>query len=225
MIKVVVFDLDDTLYLERDYVESGFHAVDIFLQEKGITGFFDAAWSYFEQGGRGNTFNVVLDQLAVLYDKSLIMELITVYRQHSPSISLLLDSLEVINTLKGKYHLGLITDGYSIAQNNKVDALGLRELLDCIVVTDDLGSPGEFWKPHAKPYEFFSARFSVSGQSCVYVGDNLKKDFVMANKLNWTTVQICRGGGEYGTSDVPAGYHADYMIHSMNELTQLVSTL
>lgn len=222
MIKVVVFDLDDTLYLERDYVRSGFKAVDFFLQEKGIEGFFKAAWSYFEKGGRGNTFNVVLDELGVSYDKPFVMGLITVYREHSPNISLLPDSLEIIKSLQGKYHLGLITDGYSQAQNNKVDALGLRDLLDCIVVTDDLGEPGEFWKPHAKPYETSSTHFSVANQACVYIGDNLKKDFVTANKLGWTTVQICRDGGEYDSGDVPAEYQADYKISSLKEFPELM---
>ncbi len=36
MLKAVVFDLDDTLYREYDYVKSGFHAVADYLEEPEI---------------------------------------------------------------------------------------------------------------------------------------------------------------------------------------------
>ncbi len=225
MINTVVFDLDDTLYLERDYVESGFKAVDAFLQEKGIEGFFQSSWSYFEKGGRGDTFNVALDDLGVTYDKRFITGLIAVYREHIPNISLLPDSLKIIKALQGKYHLGLITDGYSQVQNNKVDALGLRSLLDYVVITDNLGKSGEFWKPHVKPYQTTSTNFSASSYECLYIGDNIKKDFVAANKLGWTTVQICREGGEYNEQYLSRMYEADYQITSLNELPELLSRL
>ena len=54
---VVVFDLDDTLYLERDYVRSGFRAVDAWLASRGILGFFGEAWANFENGLRGKAFD------------------------------------------------------------------------------------------------------------------------------------------------------------------------
>lgn len=223
MIKAVVFDLDDTLYLERDYVNSGFQAVDSFLQQQNIEGFFAAAWSYFEAGGRGNTFNVVLGQLGVVYDKPFIMSLISVYREHNPAITLLPDAVDIIEWLKGRYSLGLITDGFKVAQNNKVDALQLRNILDKVVVTDELGDDREFWKPHSRPYESIQMSFSVPHSACVYIGDNGKKDFVMANKLGWKTVQICREGAEYLEQNLPDGYDADYKIVTMNELPELLT--
>ncbi len=223
MIKVVVFDLDDTLYLERDYVKSGFKAVDTFLQKKRIEGFFQAAWAYFETGGRGDTFNKVLDQLGITYDKAFILGLIAIYREHKPAISLSPDALNVIEKLKGEYSLGLITDGFEIAQNNKIEALQLRQKLDRVVVTDELGSGGAYWKPHAKPYEIIQSHFAVPHSDCVYIGDNVKKDFVMANKLGWKTVQICREGGEYTEQDLPVDYLADFKIPTMEELPKLLS--
>ena len=224
MIKAVVFDLDDTLYLERDYVKSGFMAVDRFLQQQNIKGFFSVAWAYFESGGRGNTFNEVLDQLNINYNKTYIAELIAVYRQHKPTISLLPDVVEIIARFSEHFHLGLITDGFSVAQNNKVDVLNLRSLLHKVVVTDDLGCDGEYWKPHARPYETIQSYFSVPHDACVYIGDNAKKDFVTANKLGWKTVHICRKNSEYTEQDLLHGYYADHKILTMKELPELISS-
>lgn len=225
MIKVVVFDLDDTLYLERDYVKSGFKAVDLFLQKQNIKGFFELAWAYFEAGGRGNTFNVILDQLNVIYDKEYLIKLIMVYRQHRPTISLLPDSAEIIDEFSECFYLGLITDGFSIAQNNKVDVLDLRNLLHKVVVTDDLGSDCEYWKPHSKPYETIKEYFSVSHDACVYIADNVEKDFVTANKLGWKTVQICRKNGEYPERKLSGEYSADHKILTLKELPKLISRI
>ena len=52
MTRVAVFDVDDTLYLERDYVRSGFHAVATWAEETlDVTGVFDTAWGLFLAGG------------------------------------------------------------------------------------------------------------------------------------------------------------------------------
>ena len=63
----IAFDLDDTLLLERDFVRSGFAAVDRALDE-----WFDIdydwlgnLWDGFESGVRGDAFNRVLADAGV----------------------------------------------------------------------------------------------------------------------------------------------------------------
>ena len=49
-LKAILFDLDDTLYLERDFVKSGFKAISVIIQEdNGISErvVFDRLWSIF----------------------------------------------------------------------------------------------------------------------------------------------------------------------------------
>lgn len=222
MTQCVVFDLDDTLYLERDYVRSGFEAVDLFLKEKGVTDFFDRAWSYFSSGGRGNTFNVVLDQMNVEYDTKLISKLVDVYRCHQPQISLLPDAVTVLNELVGSYPLGLITDGFGKSQRNKIRSLGLENIFEYIVVTDELGVDRKYWKPHAKPYETVRQFFSVPHNKCVYVGDNPKKDFVTANKLDWLTVQVNHSGAEYQEAVAGPEFLAKFKIDSLESLPKVL---
>ena len=66
----VVFDIDDTLYLERDYVRSGFRAVgEHVARSTGVDGFSDLAFALFEQGLRGHIFDETLLRLG-FYDIS-----------------------------------------------------------------------------------------------------------------------------------------------------------
>ena len=58
MRRVVVFDLDDTLFPERQYVLSGFRAVDMWLKEAhGLIGFYDHANALFNEG-HGQRFSI-----------------------------------------------------------------------------------------------------------------------------------------------------------------------
>ena len=59
-LKAILFDLDDTLYLEKDFVKSGFKAVASFIQnDNGINEevVYDRLWSIFNGGERKNIFN------------------------------------------------------------------------------------------------------------------------------------------------------------------------
>ena len=62
-ISVLVFDLDDTLYLERDFVVSGFrevaHVLGRLIGTEEIR-VFRFMWSLFENGSRGKIFNQAL---------------------------------------------------------------------------------------------------------------------------------------------------------------------
>lgn len=223
MIKAVIFDMDDTLYLERDYVISGFKAVDAFLKDKGIRGFSNQAISLFEQGNRGKIFNEALDLLQVQYSAEDIKELINVYRNHTPNIALDKDALETLNYFQDKIPLGLITDGYLVAQRNKAAALKLEMFMDKLIFTDEYGR--ENWKPSKLPYEMMKDYFGCNHAELVYIGDNLSKDFVTPNKLGWTTVRLRRSNGEYTKEIVKAGYEAQYLIDSLINLKEIINQI
>ena len=64
MKQVVVFDMDDTLFLEQDFVRSGFSAVNYHLMaEYKINGFYERAWERFRSGETQLIFNHVLNDL------------------------------------------------------------------------------------------------------------------------------------------------------------------
>src|SRR5213082_3476474 len=97
---LVVFDIDDTLYLERDYVRSGFRAVGEWARESlGLSSFFEEAWKCFEKGRRGDIFNVTLEGFGVRPSDELIRTLLSVYRGHDPAICLLPDSEQCLRNV------------------------------------------------------------------------------------------------------------------------------
>ncbi len=131
IINTVVFDLDDTLYDEVDYCQSGFAASAEFLAEMmediPAKDIFNALWEQFCTGNQTRTFNGALENLGIDYNDELIEELINVYREHKPNIALPKDSLSILKKLKRKYTLALLTDGFLPAQKLKVEALKIEK--------------------------------------------------------------------------------------------------
>ncbi|MEM5598043.1 HAD family hydrolase [Niallia circulans] len=97
----------------------------------------------WKQNGRGKVFNHVCDKYGIQVD---IKQLVEVYRKHEPSIHLYEDADLCLKRLTDKkIPIGIITDGNSTMQWNKLRALGLDKQIPSIIVTDDLGG-SEFWK-------------------------------------------------------------------------------
>src|SRR5687767_11790302 len=108
----VVFDIDDTLYLEREYVRSGFRAVGNWARARlGIPDFAERSWRLFELGVRGSIFDDVLTESGVKPEPSLVRVLVGVYRGHEPSIAMLPDAADTVSRLRGRVILATLTDG------------------------------------------------------------------------------------------------------------------
>lgn len=221
MIKCVVFDLDDTLFPEHEFVMSGFRAVGEWIfQQYTVTGFYDLARQLFEQGKRGNIFNIALEQLAINCETNLIHELVWVYRNHKPEIVLYDDALWAIEYLRLHKLLGIITDGFLQTQRNKVASLDIERYFDAIIYSDEYGR--ESWKPSQVPYLKLMESLGCRGNECIYVGDNPTKDFVTAKKMGWNTIKISRSQGEYSNIKIERNYEADFKITTLFELKNIL---
>lgn len=223
MIKAVVFDLDDTLISEKEYVRSGFRQVarkiarENSLDEETV---YELMLDTFNEDSK-NVFNRVLDKLSIQYEIEDIKELINYYRGHMPDIKLYDDAKHILDVLKNKgIKLGMITDGYKITQRNKLEVLGIGDYFEYIVVTDELGR--EFWKPHEKPYEIIKDKLGLEYENMVYVGDNVSKDFVTANRLGMNTIFINREDGVYSGVEMEYEYMAKEEVTSLLELEKLI---
>jgi len=217
---VVVLDLDDTLYLERDYVLSGFRAVDRWLCERhDIVGFADRAVRQFAAGNRTRVFDAVLNELGVTSAGGLIAELVTAYRTHRPEIRLLDDAERLLARQTEGRAYALLTDGFVTAQRSKIDALGLRNrAIWPIVCTDEWGA--SFWKPHRRGYEHIGRHFACAPHAFVYVADNPEKDFIAPRALGWATVRVRRSQGVHYRAEAHPGRAADIVIETLDELTE-----
>jgi putative hydrolase of the HAD superfamily len=203
---VIVLDVDDTLYLERDYVRSGFEAVAGYLAERGIDGFATAAWQMFLEGVRGDTFDRALCALGVAPKRTLVRKLVEMYRHHEPSIRLESDARALLKELREEgYDTAAVTDGPPSSQRRKLAALGLDDALAFIVVT---GEHGPHWtKPSQRPFRAVEKEFGVE-RKYVYVADNPRKDFAGPAALGWRTYRVRRPGALH--HDLPSGWDVDY---------------
>lgn len=217
----IVFDLDDTLFLERDYVASGFKAVEEWTHQKfGISDFAYRANHAFLNGLRGNIFDFVLQECGCHPTVDDIQSMIRVYRTHSPSISLQPDAVEFIKRFHGIVKLALITDGPFASQRRKVRALGLESFLESIIFTDVLGS--NYGKPHPLAFQLIERRLGSVRSQYFYVGDNPKKDFDAPSSLNWGTVRIRRNAGLYSCSEPQGPTCPQFEISDLRALPEIL---
>ncbi len=215
-----VFDLDDTLYPERDYVRSGFAAVGALAHERlGIQGFGDACWQSFLNGDRGRIFDEVLQSQYGFVDADLVRELVRVYRSHKPLIELHPDALRFLDRARSlALPLALITDGPQESQRAKIDALELEDTFSTIVVTAELGAGKS--KPHPEAFEIVQHAVGPD-RRFVYIADNPSKDFLTPNRLGWTSIRIRRPGGLYSGETEPTPEHApQHTVRSLEEVWQ-----
>jgi putative hydrolase of the HAD superfamily len=191
--RAVLFDLDDTLYPELEFVESGFHAVANYLGSRfnlDENSLLTRIKEIFHRDGRGKIFDTLLRDFGMDREEEIRL-LVYIYRSHKPTLHAFADSLPLIYRLKENGNrLGIITDGMASVQRRKISALGFSELFDAIVCTDEIGR--EYWKPSVIPYKVALNLLRVEPSEATYVGNDLSKDFQGANSLGMQTIQLER---------------------------------
>ncbi len=226
-IAAVIFDLDDTLYDEVEYCKSGFWACAEFLNETlediSPEDIFNTFWEQFCTGNQTRTFNGALEKLDIPYNDELIEELIRTYRNHTPQITLPQDSLDVLKSLKKKYKLALLTDGFLPAQQLKVRALKIEKFFDSIVYTEELGR--EFWKPSPAGFEKILHTLKIKAENAVYVADNEKKDFIGPIQLGMMTIHLIRDAHLQPAGCQKSCFSARYMLKKISRLPELLEQI
>lgn len=220
--KLIVFDLDDTLYDELTYVKSGFHKVAAFLSNEFKISTDELSkwmWNRLTTHGRGTIFDDVLREYGH-YSKSIAKRCLSVYRTHQPNISLPDTTLHCLKEFS-HYPLYIVTDGNKLVQHNKLVALGLYHHMKHCYVTHRYG------KHHAKPSPYcflhIAKKEKVSPNDVVYIGDNPLKDFVGIKPLGFRTIRVMTG--QYKDVRMPLEYEADECIESLTELKDVVKKM
>jgi putative hydrolase of the HAD superfamily len=220
--RAVIFDLDDTLYPERDYVLSGFRAVADWAERRGFDSAdsaFASLESMFSSGVRGDTFDRWLESKGL--PKLLSAEMVAAYRAHTPRLSPFPQIVPLLESLRGRAKLGLVSDGYLAVQRAKFAALGLAEHFSAVVFSDELGR--DCWKPSPRPFERVLDLLDERPSAAVYVADNCAKDFLGARRAGLSTIWVKYSEGDYCRNDPPTADHAaEQVVRSVAELTTLL---
>ena len=205
-IKGVIFDLDDTLYSEKEYVRSGYKAVSDYLGG----GYVEKLWYFFDSGKQA--IDELLKELGRENEKAEVLE---IYRNHKPDIHLYSGVVELFEKLKSQnIKIGIITDGRPEGQRTKLEALGLD--VNDVIITDELGGI-QFRKPCDIAFRIMMTRWRLNPTDIVYVGDNPVKDFQAPQQLGMKSIWFNNADGLYSWKSSING-HKLGTVYSIKDL-------
>ncbi len=128
---IVVFDLDDTLYPERDFAISGFKAAEAWAH--GALGVSMGLAEEMTRSPRRRSSRTALRdgaQVASPGAHTRSWPLVRVWRDHPPDIQLFDDAAWALEHYGARGPLGLITDGTHGMQRRKVERVGIAPRFD-----------------------------------------------------------------------------------------------
>lgn len=187
---IVCFDLDDTLYKEVDYLKSAYMEIAAYAvshcEDSVVSHSLLANGAYNEMYAAYKRGENAFERLNEYLKKDICLgEYLKIYREHRPNIKLSEGVVSTLDVLKDKGDIiGIITDGRSVQQRNKIDALGIYKWIfdENIVISEEFGSE----KPNISNYQYFMNKYPKC-RDFAYVGDNPIKDFIAPNSLGWAT--------------------------------------
>lgn len=185
----------------REEAETLFPTYDTYPFVKNIgIGVFEAFWGNFQDEGedakalreiiptyRKAVWTKGLEELGV-NDPALADHLAEVFsEERRKHIYLYDDTLDVLNALKGKYKIALLTNGSPHLQNEKLKmSPELVPYFDQIVISGDFGEG----KPSPAIFQHVLDLLDVEKEDAIMVGDNPNTDILGAEKIGMTSVWI-----------------------------------
>ncbi|MCR5651444.1 MAG: HAD family hydrolase [Lachnospiraceae bacterium] len=226
--KAVIFDIDDTMISEYDYVMGGYRAVakrlsrdeDIAMSEDEI---FEKLKDLSKTSYK-EVYNRFLDFKGIQRDEERVLELVDIYRHHKPSLKLYDDVRETLDALKARgIKLGIISDGDVARQKNKLKITDIENDFDCVIITDELGNGDiSYRKPDERSYVKMAETLGVDFDEMLYVGDNPNKDFFIRTKLPIKTARIIREHGIYANAPYREDITEDFRIEKLTDVLNII---
>lgn len=214
MPEAVCFDLDGTLFDDRQYARAGFNeAGDLLESRTGISLTDDFIEASFEREITGTTFDTVLAEHDLSLD--LVPALVDAYHDNDADLVPFSDVPSVLDTIASEYALGVITGGRN--GREKLRRLGLADVFDVVIVTKEL----ETSKREPAPFELALDELGVSAEEAVFVGDRPWLDFPQPNRIGMTTVRVRRG--RYAEYEASGDEKPDVTVDSLAALPDILA--
>jgi putative hydrolase of the HAD superfamily len=225
--KHVFFDFDDTLW---DFQKNSAVVLSTlfteFALEKKLNADFDnflstyvkvnkMLWARYERKELDKGFlrnNRLNETFRVFgydnYEENL--RITNLYLEKAPHGICLKDGcLEILDYLKNRYKLHIITNGFKETQFIKIDACGLRHYFTNIIICEEHGTA----KPEEKVFRLAENLAGANRNECIMVGDSFESDIQGALNAGWEAIYF---------SDQA---HDLYAGNTINRLEQLKSLL
>jgi putative hydrolase of the HAD superfamily len=224
-IKAVLFDLDDTLFDRRKAQNELLHVILKELpllfheryEEVVLSAFLEsdiAATQEFNAGisvaiSRNHRFQIFLEILGLNTNWSKSIE--EAYLKSYPLINTFVTGAEaVVERLARHFQVGIISNGSPDVQHHKLDNLGITDLLNCIILSEEVGIK----KPDTAIFYTAANTLNKRPDECLYIGDSYQNDVMGARQAGMKT---CWVNPEYlvlSSSDIKP----DIQISSLDEI-------
>jgi putative hydrolase of the HAD superfamily len=221
MIKVVVFDLDNTL---TDFMRMKENAVDAAVGAMVDAGLRfppvqikDKIYEVYEREGIEfqKVFDEALKELLGATDFKILAAGIVGYRRAKEASLVLYPHVKVtlIELMKRGIRLAVVSDAPRKEAWLRLCYLQLHHMFDFVSTFEDAGER----KPSPVPFQRALEFFDVAPSEAIMVGDWPERDITGAAKIGMRTV-FARYGNTFGTVD--SGAH-----HDINDIYQLVDVV
>lgn len=229
MIKYVLLDIDDTLLdfgkAEAAAIKKTFERIGIPATDEVIARYSEinnAQWSALERGELTRQqvlvrrFDILFEELGI---KGVPSEMAQASYEYLLGIGhyFIDGAVELLEALKDKYELYIVSNGTACVQDSRLASAGIAPYFKDIFISERIGAD----KPSR---EFFDRAFSrVEGferEKAIIVGDRLSSDILGGINAGITTCW-------FNPKRLPPDPNipADYEIHTLNELPELLKNL
>ena len=210
--KILIFDLDDTLYDSREFSNQGFNKVALYLSKKIKISQRRILRKIFQiyRSEKKFTFNKLLEFYGV--HKQLLPTLIKIYRYSDKKLKMYKDAEYILKKID-KDRTFLITDGNKLMQERKIKYLAIKKYFKKIIKTNQYGL--KYNKPSTYCFKIICKITNSKISDLVYIGDNPKKDFII-KKNGVITIRLLRG--IYKNLKLEKKKEANYNIKNMTKI-------
>jgi HAD superfamily hydrolase (TIGR01509 family) len=126
------------------------------------------------------------------------------------------DAVPLLEQLNRRYRLGLVTNGPSDLQRDKVTQAGLEPYFNCITISREVG----MMKPDPRIFFIALEQLPASPTEAVMVGDSLRHDIAGSRAAGLRSIWA-----NYESRPAPADQVPDHVINSLAELPTVLVRL
>ncbi len=223
--RVVFFDVDDTLYDSSRQVETARrHAVKAMIAaglEMEETRAYDALTRVVQTFGPNypKHFNELLKVQGFADDPRVVASGVVAY--HNAKMTYLVpfaDTIDTLSSLDGAgYRLGVITNGLAVKQWEKLVRLDIVKFFDTVVISETTGME----KPDPGIFLLAAEQAGCRPTEAAMVGDRVDTDISGANRAGMLAIQLLNGRYQDRHSQLPEE-NPDYIISDLREVLEVL---
>lgn len=211
-IKAVIFDLDNTLCdRKKAFYRHAENLADDYLEDISLDEKFIERLIALDNNGysvKNDTYAKICEEFPMNADADTLKGKWNINAKRFSECEPF--AKEILEYLKDKYILALLTNGLTKTQNIKLDTIGLRKYFTAVMVSESTG----YLKPDKEIFELICKEIGVNPSQAVYIGDQLVNDYYGAINAGMNAVLYDR---YYENNDDNIN-----KIHSLIELKRIL---